>query len=246
MKRNRVTKVCDVCNKEFEVKVSHAPRRQWCSQPCRSVGMRRRRQSEIEQQFGEPIDELINRLYHAERRPVREVAKILNVSARNLFEWFYDFDIPRRDLSLAVAMQWVDNDERRQIQADAMRAVLPKDFAERRRNSVNANLILQQKNGPTSIERIMMAALNDAGIAYEFQFAVGEKFLCDFAFPDHMLIVECDGEYWHSTPRQKRQDASKDAYLQACGYIVMRFSGTQIRENIHACIDSIKTKIQAS
>ena len=242
----RVEITCPICGKPFLTKqdrLNKIKTRICCSVECNIIYKRRHRQEEIEQQFGEPIHDLLCRLYHTEQRPIREVSKIIGVSSRNVFEWFYDLNIPRRERSLAVAMQWTGNDERRRTASKAMRAMIPIDFDERRRNSVNANLVLQQQRGPTSIERIMAAALNDAGIIFEFQFAVGGKFLCDFALPAHLLIVECDGEYWHNTPRQRRQDASKDAYLQACGYTVIRFSDKQIRQDIHSCIQAIKTRL---
>ena len=85
----------------------------------------------------------------------------------------------------------------------------------------------------------MMAALDGAAIAYEYQFGVGGKFLCDFYLPAANLIIECDGLFWHSRPSAQRRDASKDAYLRKCGYTVMRFTDRQINSNIAECIAQV-------
>ncbi len=113
----------------------------------------------------------------------------------------------------------------------------------RKRNAAIASLAMQLKRGPTNIERIMMTALDIAGIKYITQFLVGNKFLCDFAFPEYSLIVECDGAYWHNTQKAKARDASKDAYLRACGYEVLRFSDVDIKTNINACVSSIMSHL---
>lgn len=228
---------CVICGKLFHN--SHAEVA-CCSIACGGVAKRRKRQDEIERRFGEPVRDLIWRLYYTEERPVRECANIIGVSSRNLFEWFYDLSIPRRDRSTAVEMQWKDNDGRRKAAADqARRDLVPSSLDERRERSAIAMRALQKRRGPTSIERRMMQALDCAGIAYEFQYTIAEKFLCDFVFPHAMLVVECDGAYWHSKPRQQRIDASKDAYLRKCGYTVIRFSDAQIKKGIHDCAAAI-------
>lgn len=43
---------------------------------------------------------------------------------------------------------------------------------------------------------------------------------------------------------QKKRDASKDAYLHACSYTVLRFSGTRLTTDINGCMDSILSQIE--
>ncbi len=52
-------------------------------------------------------------------------------------------------------------------------------------------------------------------------FSAGKLFRIDFAFPERLLAVECDGLN-HKTPRQKKKDKTKDAYLCHKGWRVMR------------------------
>lgn len=203
--------------------------------------MTRCAQQAYEERFGMPIYDLLYSLYYQEGMGIKAIARHIGTSDRTVWNWFDELSIPRRNRSDAVRLQWVDNDERRVAmseQAKTQAAQSSKD--ERRAFSLLGNTTLQNLRGPTSIERRLMQALDCASIAYQFQYAVGGKFLCDFAFIDAMLIVECDGTYWHNKPRQQKQDASKDAYLRACGYTVLRLSDKRINENIEECVQAIK------
>jgi very-short-patch-repair endonuclease len=117
---------------------------------------------------------------------------------------------------------------------------------ERVERAVQAAAASQERRGPTSIERKMIDALTTRGISYVYQFPVGGKFLCDFAFPERMLIVECDGIHWHSRPEIARKDRSKDKYLQKCGYTVMRFTDKQINHNVYECVQQIADYLSAA
>ena len=116
-RRNRVTKICETCGKPFDIKASHAPRTFFCCLRCNTIGKRRRRQIEIEEQFRGPIKQLLERLYHQENLGIKQIAKHIGVSDRNLWSWFDDLDIPRRDRSSAVTLQWTNNDKRRTEQS---------------------------------------------------------------------------------------------------------------------------------
>lgn len=46
------------------------------------------------------------------------------------------------------------------------------------------------------------------------------------------IIVECDGHDFHEkTKKQAEHDKKRDRYLTKCGYIVLRYTGSQICEN---------------
>lgn len=62
----------------------------------------------------------------------------------------------------------------------------------------------------------------------------------DFAFPEHMLVIECDGKAYHSTPRQKAHDRKRDKYLRSKGWTVLRFSGRKIHRELPEVVDKIK------
>ena len=110
------------------------------------------------------------------------------------------------------------------------------EFHKKHAAKINQNMSL---NCPTSIEKTMRQALDDAGIFYEFQGMIENKYPCDFVLHNN-IIVECDGEYWHTKPGAKDRDTKKDEFLQSCGYTVLRFSDKIIKTNIDGCIKSIK------
>jgi len=63
-----------------------------------------------------------------------------------------------------------------------------------------------------------MLAVNN--LVFERHKQIGH-FAVDIYFPDACLIVEFDGEYWHSLPRIVEKDARKDAYAAEHGYRIL-------------------------
>ncbi len=83
---------------------------------------------------------------------------------------------------------------------------------------------------PTSIEKIVYNELKKKGIIFEKQKVIGNKFTVDVYIPSINLVIECDGDYWHSMPINARRDASKDAYLSKCGFDILRLLGSEIED----------------
>lgn len=86
----------------------------------------------------------------------------------------------------------------------------------------------------TSIEIAIAAILDDLDLPYVEQKKLG-VFVCDFALKRYRLVIECDGDYWHGTKRQKDKDKRKDGWLHANGYAVLRLSERDIKRRIHWC-----------
>jgi len=80
----------------------------------------------------------------------------------------------------------------------------------------------------TRIENIVEEELKKLSIAYEPQFNLGDKFLCDFAIPLKKILIECDGDYWHSREDVQARDRAKDAYARKCGWQVIRLKERDI------------------
>lgn len=74
----------------------------------------------------------------------------------------------------------------------------------------------------------MRGALASAGITFETQRRIG-NFYVDFLTPGN-VVVEADGDYWHSLPDVAAKDKRKDAYLSAQGYRVLHLSESEIRQ----------------
>lgn len=87
----------------------------------------------------------------------------------------------------------------------------------------------QEMNGPTSIEKKVYDELKKRGVLFEKQKTINERFLVDVYIPSFNLIVECDGDYWHSLKKNQMRDKAKDAYLAECGFDLLRLSEMEIK-----------------
>lgn len=86
----------------------------------------------------------------------------------------------------------------------------------------------QNSKNPTSIERIFYDFLFKKNIVFEKQHLINDKFLVDAYIPSLNLIIEADGKYWHSLPRVVKKDRAENAYLQKCGFNLLRLTEMEI------------------
>lgn len=84
----------------------------------------------------------------------------------------------------------------------------------------------------------MLRAFATAGVVVVPQFAV-DLYTVDFAIPEDMLIIECDGVYWHNLPTQKKRDKAKDARLRRRGWTVLRLTEAAIKESPARCVEQV-------
>lgn len=111
--------------------------------------------------------------------------------------------------------------------------------------SVIGNFQRLAQNPRTDIEKKMAKALNRSGFRYKEQVVMFDKFMVDFKLIDYNIIIQCDGLYWHDRDNVKRKDKGQDRYMSKAGYIVLRFSDSQINNDINACIKRIKQTIES-
>ncbi len=81
--------------------------------------------------------------------------------------------------------------------------------------------------------------MDKLGLKYKHPYNLGNKFQCDFAFPDKKVIVEADGTYWHSLSRNKHFDKLKKMYCESHGWNLLRFTDYEIKKQISNCITTI-------
>jgi len=100
---------------------------------------------------------------------------------------------------------------------------------------------MPQRN--TSIEVALQNALTNLGIDF-----VTHHPLLGICKPDIIIrgkiVVQADGDYWHSIPEVRKRDSRQDEALRKAGYIILRFSGTQIKEDAQACAFQVLQSIQ--
>ena len=100
------------------------------------------------------------------------------------------------------------------------------------------------RRNPTDIEQTMMGELDHRRLTYEFQYPY-LSYVIDFSFPNDRLAIEADGVYWHSLPNMKEKDERKDNDLQQQGWIVLHFTGDEIRASVSDCVDKIEQVLKS-
>ena len=96
----------------------------------------------------------------------------------------------------------------------------------------------------TDIEVLMRDALDKANIKTTSQFPIRCRFgyILDFAIPDLKIDIEVDGEHYHQLGNNR--DRKRNWYLRNKGWVILRFRGNQIKNNIHTCVNEIKDTIK--
>ena len=81
--------------------------------------------------------------------------------------------------------------------------------------------------GPTGIERKLYKKLEELGLEFRRQAKIA-GWLVDAYIPDLNLVIEADGDYWHSLPEVIKRDQLKVDKLKDVGYSVLRLKGSVI------------------
>jgi very-short-patch-repair endonuclease len=93
----------------------------------------------------------------------------------------------------------------------------------------------------SELERRFLALINDAGLPQPATNVLIEGFLVDAAWPEHRLIVELDGQAFHSTAAAFERDRLRDAALQVAGYRVLRITWRRLEREASAVIADIRS-----
>ena len=97
---------------------------------------------------------------------------------------------------------------------------------------------------PTSIEKEIYDFLKSSGILFEKQKIINGKFCVDVFIPATNMVIEVDGDYWHSLDRIKKKDNAENAYLKACGFNLLRVSETDVKSG--AFVEIIKKEVRVA
>lgn len=100
---------------------------------------------------------------------------------------------------------------------------------------------IRKDGGMTSIERKVSKALEIDSTIFMQEFPIGIYF-ADFYIPEHNVLIECDGDYWHSLPEVVERDIRKNQYYDDHGFHYIRLSETDInRMTIEEISEHIRT-----
>ena len=97
------------------------------------------------------------------------------------------------------------------------------------RENLLRRLAQSQRSHHTSIECAVYTALTNRGIDYEEQYLINNKFIVDAYIPGRNLVIEVDGDYWHSLEKTVKKDKAENAYLSKCGFNLLRLPEHTIR-----------------
>jgi very-short-patch-repair endonuclease len=96
---------------------------------------------------------------------------------------------------------------------------------------------VKKKN--TDIEIIVEQELLKRHIPYLKQVPILGIALVDFLLSNG-IVIQCDGDYWHSSLKQKEKDMNQDFILTLNDYKIFRFTGIEIKGSVGECINKIE------
>ncbi len=101
---------------------------------------------------------------------------------------------------------------------------------------------------PTSIEKSVHEELIRRGIfnfvpEFHISNGNGKSYFIDFMILPN-ICIECDGDYWHNVEGAKESDQIRDSYLTSQGYKILRFTETEINNNLQTVGDKIEECIK--
>jgi very-short-patch-repair endonuclease len=70
-----------------------------------------------------------------------------------------------------------------------------------------------------------------------------DRYIVDFVTLDGKLIVEVDG-VTHSSSSEIERDRARTEVLEACGFLVIRISNTDVYENLEGVLEFIETSLR--
>jgi very-short-patch-repair endonuclease len=96
----------------------------------------------------------------------------------------------------------------------------------------NMNSIQLNKKGLNKLEMAGREFLQNLGyklnIDFKEQVLLFDKFCVDAVCEEMKLVIQFDGEYWHTNPKRKKLDDSQDSYLTKAGYKVFRITDKEM------------------
>jgi len=86
------------------------------------------------------------------------------------------------------------------------------------------------QTNPSSIEKMIWKVLDKFNVKYKIQHRIG-KWYVDIFIPNRKLIIECNGDYWHSLPNRIKRDKELQKYCNKNNYKLAWIWENEIRKN---------------
>ena len=98
----------------------------------------------------------------------------------------------------------------------------------------------------SKLEEKLFFALKEHGIYTNLQWPVG-SYRLDLAYINgtQKIDIEVDGYQYHFTAsgNRKRRDIIRDEYVTKCGWKVIRFTGSLVKNDIKSCVEKVRELI---
>jgi len=99
------------------------------------------------------------------------------------------------------------------------------------------------RNSPTQSEDILWQFLRGKklGVKFRRQHSIG-GYILDFYCIEKKLVIEIDGEI-HNKPENKEYDDIRDKFFIDLGFMVLRFTNSEVENNIVGVLEQIRNRI---
>lgn len=231
--KKRVDCACATCGAEFTRPKSRVSKNNYCSRKCRQVAA------------SEKFVDLDGSLAHPRAKekltktckqcndefsvyPSRRDQKFCDVSCKG--EWMSENKVGENhpnNQKIKFECEWCGREYKKSPSR--------KDETRFCSRQCQGSYQIRQQGRSSSLEDEIAEILDSCCVNFEWQKQIG-RWCVDFYLPQLNLVVECDGEYWHSKPKVVERDARKNRFLRSEGYNLVRLSGQQIKEDGHALL----------
>ncbi len=98
----------------------------------------------------------------------------------------------------------------------------------------------------TKIESALHDEFTRRGWSFEMHRTMFHRWQPDFMFELARVIVQADGDYWHTRPESAAKDAAFNWAANAGGWTVLRFWERDIKRDVSACADIVALHLSPS
>ena len=115
----------------------------------------------------------------------------------------------RLKISKAITAKWTDDQYRLSV-SESSRLLWERD--DYRKKIVQA---VARQPRVSSIQRVLYGILDDLGLTYTPELIIGPWAFdcCIHRDGEKDILIECQGDYWHSLPRARNRDKAKATYI---------------------------------
>lgn len=169
-------------------------------------------------------------LYRDMKLSTYEICKLLNYPHHGaVVEDMKYYNIPRRNYKDAGNNLYDKHPEKKELHR--------KQFYEGITGPKNVDI--------TSIEKRFMEWAEARGIKYKLQFQIRKNWhRYDFLIEGTKVIVEMDGDFWHSLPEHVQRDKKYDDIAKKYGYNVVRIKESELMKNCNVFDEKLNALIK--